>query len=92
MRKVIQRTRKFEKSFSKLPRKIREKFVTKLKIFIEDEHAAVLKTHRLEGTMKMYYAFSVTGNVRAIYRKETLDNKAVFVFTFVDIGRHSEVC
>ena len=91
MKKIIQRTRRFEKSFLKLPKKIREKFIIRLKIFIEDEHAVVLRTHRLEGTMKTYYAFSVTGDVRAIYRKEVLENKTVFVFTFVDIGRHSEV-
>lgn len=92
MKKIIQRTRRFEKSFLKLPKKNKEKFVARLQVFIEDEYAAVLRTHRLEGTMKAYYAFSVTGDVRVIYRKEVLDNKTVFVFTFVDIGKHSEVC
>jgi len=51
----------------------------------------VLKTHQLKGAMKSYFAFSVTGDVRAIYRKEILNNKTIFVFTFVDIGGHSKV-
>lgn len=91
MKKIIRRTRKFEKSFLKLQKNIREKFIIRLGIFIDDEYAAVLKTHQLKGGMKSYYAFSVTGDIRAIYKKEILNNKTVFVFTFVDIGGHSKV-
>lgn len=91
MKKIIQRTKKFEKSFLKLQKNIREKFIIKLEIFINDENAAVLKTHQLKGTMKSYYAFSVTGDVRAIYKKEILNNRTIFVFTFVDIGGHNSV-
>ena len=91
MKKVIQRTKRFEKAFSKLSKKVREQFVYRLEIFINDEKASVLKRHPLKGNMKEYYAFSVTGDIRAIYRKEMLKNKTVLIFTFIYIGGHSEV-
>lgn len=91
MKKIIQRTKGFEKSFSKLPGKIQRKFIDRLEIFVNDQNAAALKIHPLRGDMKDCYAFSVTGDVRAIFRKQILDNRTVFVFTFVDIGGHSAV-
>ncbi len=91
MKKIIQRTRGFEKSFIKLTPKLRGKFIKCLEIFLEDEFAPALKTHQLKQDRKGEWSFSVAHDVRAIYRKEILDNKMVVVFTFVDIGSHSRV-
>lgn len=49
MKKIIQRTRRFEKSFGKLDVKTQKLFIKKLAIFIDDEYAASLRTHRLNG-------------------------------------------
>lgn len=91
MKKIIQRTKRFEKSFAKLSKKVQEKYIEKLEVFIDNENASALKNHKLKGKMKQYYAFSVTGDIIAIYRKEIYDNKMILVFTFIEIGGHSEV-
>lgn len=91
MKKIIQRTRRFEKSFGKLDVKAQKLFIKKLDIFIDDEHATSLKTHKLKGKRKSEYAFSVTHDLRAIYEKRLLKNKEVLIFKFIDIGGHNKV-
>lgn len=91
MKKVIRRTKRFEKAFSKLPKKVQQKFIERLEMFVSDQNAESLKIHPLKGNMKDCFAFSVTGDVRSIYRKQIINNGEVFVFTFIDIGGHSAV-
>lgn len=91
MKKIIQRAKRFEKAFSKLPKKVQQKFIERLEVFVFDQNVEALKIHSLKGNMKDCFAFSVTGDVRAIYRKRIIDNGEVFVFTFIDIGGHSAV-
>lgn len=67
MKRVVQRTKSFEKAFKKLPSGVQHKFIFKLEIFVEDEADERLRTHRLKGNRKNEFAFSVTGDVRAIY-------------------------
>ena len=89
MQKIVRRTRGFEKAFVKLDKKIQEKFIQKLEIFLENENDRTLRNHRLKGSRKNEFSFSITGDFRAIYEKEK-DN-AVIIFTFIDIGKHSQV-
>jgi mRNA-degrading endonuclease YafQ of YafQ-DinJ toxin-antitoxin module len=91
MKKIIQRTRRFEKSFAKLSSKVQRKFIEKLEIFLENEHHSSLKTHRLKGKKKEKYAFSITDDIRAIYNKNKQNDKIIIIFTFVDIGTHNQV-
>lgn len=91
MRKIIQRTKGFEKALLKLQPKFRLKFLDRLKLFIEDEFHPFLKTHELKGHRRSEWSFSVTNDIRAIYRKEIHDGKTVIIFTFIDIGAHSKV-
>ncbi len=91
MRKIVQRTKGFEKAFLKLPKKLQEKFVRQLAIFLEDEFDVRLKTHELRGDRKDEWSFSVAYDVRAIYRKEITNGKTLLVFTFIDVGSHSHV-
>ena len=91
MKKIIQRTRRFEKSFGKLNVKTQKLFIKKLEIFIDDEYSPSLKTHALKGKRKDEYAFSVTGDIRAIYEKAIIKKEEIFVFKFVDIGGHGKV-
>ncbi|MFH1284670.1 MAG: type II toxin-antitoxin system mRNA interferase toxin, RelE/StbE family [Candidatus Peregrinibacteria bacterium] len=78
MKKIIERTRRFEKSFGRLNVKTQKLFIKKLGIFIDNEYSPSLKIHRLKGKRKNEYAFSVNG-------------KEILVFTFVDIGGHNKV-
>lgn len=91
MRKVIQRTKGFEKAFLKLQKKWRAKFIKQLELFLEDEFHPLLKTHELKGDHKGEWSFSVANDIRAIYRKEIVNEKTVILFTFIDIGSHSKV-
>ena len=91
MKKVIQRTKGFEKAFLKLQKKWRGKFIKQLEFFLEDECHPLLKTHELKGTRKGEWSFSVANDIRAIYRKEIIKERTVIIFTFIDIGSHSKV-
>ena len=91
MKKIIKRTRRFEKSFGKLNIKTQKLFIKKLGIFIDDEYAASLGTNQLKGKRRNEYAFSVTNDIRAICEKRSRNGKEILVFTFVDIGGHSKV-
>ena len=91
MKKVIQRTKGFEKAFLKLQKKWRKKFIKQLEFFLEDEFHPLLKTHELKGTRKGEWSFSVGNDIRAIYRKETINERTMIIFTFIDIGLHSKV-
>lgn len=91
MKKVIQRTKGFEKAFLKLQKKWRTKFIKQLELFLDDELHPLLRTHELKGARKGEWSFSVTNDIRAIYRKEIINEKTVIVFTFIDIGSHSKV-
>ncbi len=91
MNKIIQRTRRFEKSFGKLNVKTQKLFIKKLRIFINDEYQSSLRTHKLKGKRKNEYAFAVTDDIRAIYEKRIQKGKEILVFTFVDIGGHNRV-
>ena len=91
MRKIVQRTRRFEKRFKKLVPKLQKKFISKLKLFLEDEFHPSLDTHRLKGKKRDEMAFSLTNDVRAIYKKKTDKREEVIIFTFVDVGTHNVV-
>ena len=41
--------------------------------------------------IKNEFEFSVTGEVRAVYRKQIKLNEEIIIFTFIDIGKHSQV-
>ena len=91
MKKVVQRTKGFEKAFLKLQEKWQNKFIKLLELFLEDEFHPLLKTHELKGDRKGEWSFSVTNDIRAIYRKEIANGRTTIIFTFIDIGSHSKV-
>ena len=91
MKKIVQRTKGFEKAFLKLQVKWRNKFVKQLELFLDDEFHPLLKTHELKGDRRGDWSFSVANDIRAIYRKEITDGKTIIIFSFIDIGSHSKV-
>ncbi|MBA4336427.1 type II toxin-antitoxin system mRNA interferase toxin, RelE/StbE family [bacterium] len=76
----------FKKKFLKLQRQIQDRFADRLEIFIHDTNSQILKNHKLHGRLEGYFAFSITGDYRAIYRKLSTD-----VIKLVDIGTHNQV-
>ncbi len=79
-------SKQFEKKFSKLPQKTKNKVIEKLKIFISDPMDERLNNHSLSGKWRVYRSINITGNVRAIYT--TAHNNIV---RFIDIGSHSDL-
>jgi addiction module RelE/StbE family toxin len=54
-------------------------------MFEKDENHPLLKNHSLKGNLSGYKAFSITGDIRVIYKKEK--NKIILY----DIGAHNQV-
>ena len=60
----IEYSPKFKKRFQKLPREVKEEAVLREKIFRQNPFDQKLKTHKLHGTLKEYWAFSISYNYR----------------------------
>jgi len=81
---VFNTTSRFDRSFEKLPSNIKKAFKAKIEIIKLDLFHPTLKTHRLKGNKKDYYAFSITYSYRVVFALES--EKEV---TLIDIGDHS---
>jgi mRNA-degrading endonuclease YafQ of YafQ-DinJ toxin-antitoxin module len=57
-----------------------------LQLFVKDPFHPTLKTHKLGGPLKEYYAFSLSYNLRVLFR--FLDKNEVLL---ISIGTHEEV-
>jgi len=60
----IEYSTKFKKQFKKLSRDIQESALKCEKFFRENPFDPKLKTHKLHGTIKDYWAFSITYSYR----------------------------
>ena len=80
----------FEKRWHKylqgLTEEQKEHLKKRLAIFKEDVFDKRLKTHRLKGNLKDYYAFSISYSDRIVFR--IIENSSVY---FVDVGTH-DIC
>ena len=80
--------REFLKSYKKriapYP-KLEKQFKKQLERFIKDPKHPLLKNHKLIGRKKSFRAFSVTGDIRVVYR--VIDG-AIWLY---DIGSHNQV-
>ena len=70
----------------KLSAREKEQLKERLSIFKEDTSDKRLKTHRLKGNLKEYYAFSISYSDRIVFRH--LEDEEVL---FIQIGSH-DVC
>ena len=88
--KSITFDRVFEKHWNKylkgLTEKQKDQLRERLAFFKEDVFDKRLKTHRLKGNLKEYYAFSISYSDRIVFR--ILEDDAVY---FIEIGGH-DVC
>lgn len=78
--------RKLKKFTGQLSEDQRIKFKQKMKIFKEDIFDERLKTHKLKGNLRDYYAFSITYSDRIVFK--LLEEEGIY---FIEIGSH-DIC
>lgn len=74
---------KFKREYRKLPKKIQEFAEQKVEIFRKDPFDAQLKTHKLHGLLKGFWAFSISYRHRIIF--DFADKNTV---RFYSVGDH----
>jgi addiction module RelE/StbE family toxin len=75
----------FIKEFKKLKESERTRFKERRDLFLLDEFNPVLNNHPLRGNYIGYRSINITGDLRAIYKKQ--NNVAIFV----TINSHSNL-
>lgn len=81
----VSRHRDFIEDFQKLSKKIKEKFSEKILLFEKDEFNPILNNHALRGNYSGYRSINITGDIRAIFKKNV--DEAIFVAR----GSHSNL-
>lgn len=74
-----------EKQYKKLKLAEKKKFKERRDLFLEDEFNPVLNNHSLKGKYLGYRSINITGDLRAIYKKDGMD------IIFVAIDSHSNL-
>ncbi len=74
----------FKKRISSNPQ-LAVRFQARLNLFIENPNDSVLKDHKLTGKLSTYRAFSITGDIRVVYK---IVNNDLWLY---DIGTHNQV-
>lgn len=69
--------KKFLKDYNKLTQNQKEKFKERRNLFLKDEFDPVLNNHGLKGKWLGYRSINVTGDIRAIFKRDT--ESALFV-------------
>ena len=75
----------FKKQYKKLPLKIQQQVDKRLLIFDRDQYNKQLNNHSIDGAYPDCRSINITGNYRALYRRQ---GEGVL---FVLIGTHSEL-
>ena len=86
--KEVKHHKTFEKHFKKRikpNKKLVKKFEQKLNLFIKNPQSKQLKNHQLKGQRKSHWSFSITGNIRVVYKIEGN------IIRLYDIGTHNQV-
>lgn len=86
---IIRRHTQFRKHYKKriLPNlKLHTRFEERLNLFRQNPDDAQLHDHKLIGEWEGFRAFSITGDIRVVYREKDSDT-----VEFYDIGTHNQV-
>lgn len=84
----IKRTKTFLKTFNKFPRKIQEKIISRLDLFLSNPNEQILNIHELTGELKGIKSFNVSGDLRVWY----MENKEKeIVLILLKVGTHSQL-
>lgn len=79
-------TKNFDKQFARLNTKLKNKFIERIELFLQDSGSKQLNNHVLLGKYAGYYSINVTGDVRALYVRQ---GEEMILFAF--IGTHSQL-
>ncbi len=85
---IVYHHKKFTKSFAKRITpfsRLENQFKDRWKLFEENPNNLILKDHSLKDNLKGFRAFSVTGDIRLVYKKS--GNKIILY----NIGTHNQV-
>lgn len=86
---IITTHKRFNKHFSqriKSNHKLLKKFNQRLSLFINSPKHPLLKDHSLKGSQLKHRSLSITGDIRLIYRKKSVNH-----IQLLDIGSHNQV-
>lgn len=83
----VSSSKKFDKSFKKIPTTVKSAFYKRLTLFLSNPNHPKLHNHPLKGVFKGYYSINITGDWRVIYRKINGD-KHIYLDS---IGTHSQL-
>ena len=83
---TLKRTSTFKKQYKKLSPNLQKKFDARLRLFVEDSSNEVLRNHPLRGSFAGYWSINISGDLRALYRKEGDE-----IIIFALIGTHSQL-
>lgn len=78
-------TKKFVKELSHFSRPIKDKVRERLAIFLANENDTILNNHKLNPPWEGHRSINVTGNIRIIYKKESVS------WTLYRIGTHTQL-
>lgn len=76
----------FKKDFKKLSKNMRERFAERLMVFLKNPANPIIRDHPLLGAMEGKRAFSISGDIRVVYR--FLDKNTILLLR---IGTHNQV-
>ena len=82
----VRYSRSFHTQFKKLPASIQDKFTERIMLFVADPTHPSLRVHPLKGKFVGYWSMNITGDVRALYKKEEEE-----MILLVLIGTHSQL-
>jgi len=86
---IVGSTHDFDKKFKKrisFNSKLVGQLKERINLFIEQPNHELLRVHSLAGSRKGYCAFSITGDIRIVFKKISDDE-----IILVDIGSHNQV-
>lgn len=79
-------SKKFKKQYKKLPPKLQKQTKERLELWQEQPNHPLLRLHKLEGKMNMFYSINITGDLRALY--EVVDGE---IYIYQLIGTHAQL-
>ncbi|MBL7159240.1 type II toxin-antitoxin system mRNA interferase toxin, RelE/StbE family [Candidatus Microgenomates bacterium] len=84
----IKYQKRFQKNYQKriLPyTNLNQQFKSRFKLFLKNPSHPFLKDHKLAGKLKEYRTFSISGDIRLVYKRL---NDSLLLY---DIGAHNQV-
>ena len=82
---IVRYSKRFTKQLAKQTPKIQKSFFVRIDIFIDNPYDPILKNHALKGKWLGYRSINVTGDMRAIFKR---DSESAL---FVTIDSHSNL-